>query len=81
MAKAAQVLSSLNENVFDFFDFAVKKFCGSGVVLAAVRFGNANDKMVVNGFAMQTSTVKKCKYAATSHTETLCDIGLVQQLG
>jgi hypothetical protein len=29
MAKTAQVLSSLNENFFDFFDFAVKKFCGS----------------------------------------------------
>jgi hypothetical protein len=31
MAKTAQVLSSLNENFFDFFDFAVKKFCGSSV--------------------------------------------------
>jgi hypothetical protein len=33
MAKTAQVLSSLNENFFDFFDFAVKKFCGSRIAL------------------------------------------------
>jgi hypothetical protein len=33
MTKTAQVLSSLNENFFDFFDFAVKKFCGSSVDL------------------------------------------------
>jgi hypothetical protein len=31
MAKTPQVLSSLNENFFDFFDFAVKKFCGSSL--------------------------------------------------
>jgi hypothetical protein len=31
MAKTTQVLSSLNENFFDFFDFAVKKFCGSSL--------------------------------------------------
>jgi hypothetical protein len=34
MAKTAQVLSSLNENLFDFFDFAVKKFCGSSLALS-----------------------------------------------
>jgi hypothetical protein len=28
MVKAAQILGNLNENIFDFFDFAVKKFCG-----------------------------------------------------
>jgi hypothetical protein len=28
MAEAAQVLSNLNENFFDFFNFAVKKFRG-----------------------------------------------------
>jgi hypothetical protein len=28
MAKTAQVLSNLNENLFDFFDLAVKNFCG-----------------------------------------------------
>jgi hypothetical protein len=33
MTKTAQVLSSLNENFFDFFDFAVKQFCESSVVL------------------------------------------------
>jgi hypothetical protein len=32
MAKTAQVLSSFNKNFFDFFDFAVKKFCGSRIV-------------------------------------------------
>jgi hypothetical protein len=26
--KKAQVLSDLNANLFDFFDFVVKKFCG-----------------------------------------------------
>jgi hypothetical protein len=31
MAKTAQILSNLNENLFDFFDFAVKKFCGSSL--------------------------------------------------
>jgi hypothetical protein len=31
MAKTAQVLSSLNENFFDFFDLAVKNFCGSSL--------------------------------------------------
>jgi hypothetical protein len=31
MTKTAQVLSSLNENFFDFFDFAVKKFCESSL--------------------------------------------------
>jgi hypothetical protein len=31
MTKTAQVLSRLNENFFDFFDFAVKKFCGSSL--------------------------------------------------
>jgi hypothetical protein len=31
MTKTAQVLNSLNENFFDFFDFAVKKFCGSRI--------------------------------------------------
>jgi hypothetical protein len=31
MAKTAQVLSSLNENFFDFFDFAVKKFWGASL--------------------------------------------------
>jgi hypothetical protein len=36
MAKTTQVLSSLNENFFDFFDFAVKQFCGSRI---AVRGG------------------------------------------
>jgi hypothetical protein len=35
MAKAAQVLSNLNKNFFDFFDFAVKKFCGSSLAQAA----------------------------------------------
>jgi hypothetical protein len=34
MAKTAQVLSNLNENLFDFFDFAVTKFCGSSVAQA-----------------------------------------------
>jgi hypothetical protein len=34
MAKTAQVLSNSNENFFDFFDFAVKKFCGASLVLA-----------------------------------------------
>jgi hypothetical protein len=33
ITKTAQVLSRLNENFFDFFDFAVKKFCGSGLVV------------------------------------------------
>jgi hypothetical protein len=33
MAKTAQILSNLNENLFDFFDFAVKKFCGSSLVV------------------------------------------------
>jgi hypothetical protein len=33
MTKTAQVLNSLNENFFDFFDFAVKKFCGSRIGL------------------------------------------------
>jgi hypothetical protein len=28
MVKAAQILGSLNENFFDFFDLAVKKFVG-----------------------------------------------------
>jgi hypothetical protein len=32
MAKTAQVLSNLNENFFDFFDLAVKNFCGSRIV-------------------------------------------------
>jgi hypothetical protein len=31
MAKVVQVLSNLNENFFDFFDFAVKKFRGSSL--------------------------------------------------
>jgi hypothetical protein len=31
MAKTAQVLSNLNENFFDSFDFAVKKLCGSSL--------------------------------------------------
>jgi hypothetical protein len=31
MAKTAQVLSNLNENFFDFFDLAVKNFCGSRI--------------------------------------------------
>jgi hypothetical protein len=31
MAKTAQVLSNLNENFFDFFDLAVKNFCGSSL--------------------------------------------------
>jgi hypothetical protein len=31
MAKTAQVLSNLNENFFDFFNFAVKKFRGSSL--------------------------------------------------
>jgi hypothetical protein len=31
MAKAAQILSNLNENFFDFFDFEVKNFCGSSL--------------------------------------------------
>jgi hypothetical protein len=35
MAKAAQVLSNLSKNFFDFFDFAVKKFCGSSLAQAA----------------------------------------------
>jgi hypothetical protein len=30
--RAAQVLSNLNENFFDFFDFVVKKFRGSSLV-------------------------------------------------
>jgi hypothetical protein len=38
MAKTAQVLSSLNENFFDFFDFAVKKFCGSSLGCAGSGF-------------------------------------------
>jgi hypothetical protein len=38
MAKVVQVLSNLNENFFDCepkvrFDFGVKKFCGSSLVL------------------------------------------------
>jgi hypothetical protein len=33
IAKTAQVLNNLNENLFDFFDFAVKEFCGSSLVL------------------------------------------------
>jgi hypothetical protein len=33
MAKTAQVLSNLNENFFDFFDLAVKNFCGSSLAL------------------------------------------------
>jgi hypothetical protein len=37
MVKVVQVLSNLNENFFDFFDLAVKKFCGSS--LAALRRG------------------------------------------
>jgi hypothetical protein len=36
MAKTAQILSNLNENFFDFFDFAVKKFCGSSLALPDV---------------------------------------------
>jgi hypothetical protein len=36
-AKTAQVLSNLNENFFDFFDFAVKKFCESILVNSAGR--------------------------------------------
>ncbi|MDR1319199.1 MAG: hypothetical protein LBJ90_06195 [Treponema sp.] len=31
MAKIVQVLSNLNENLFDFFAFAVKKFRGSSL--------------------------------------------------
>jgi hypothetical protein len=31
MAKLVQVLSDLNETFFDFFDLAVKKFCGSSL--------------------------------------------------
>jgi hypothetical protein len=31
MAKTAQILRNLNENLFDFFDFAVKKFCRSSL--------------------------------------------------
>jgi hypothetical protein len=30
-----QVLSNLNENFFDFFDFVVKKFCGSSLARGA----------------------------------------------
>jgi hypothetical protein len=33
MAKTAQILSRLNEKVFDFFDFAVKQFCGSSLAV------------------------------------------------
>jgi hypothetical protein len=33
MAKTAQVLSNLNENLFNFFDLAVRNFCGSSVEL------------------------------------------------
>jgi hypothetical protein len=40
MAKAAQVLSSLNENFFDFFDFAVKKFCGARIAVRS-RYGKS----------------------------------------
>jgi hypothetical protein len=36
MAKTAQVLSDLNETFFDFFDLAVKKFCGSSLALRGV---------------------------------------------
>jgi hypothetical protein len=43
MAKTAQILSNLNENLFDFFDFAVKKFRGSSLAppagLNALRAG------------------------------------------
>jgi hypothetical protein len=31
MVKAAQILGNLNENFFDFFDLAVKKFYGSRI--------------------------------------------------
>jgi hypothetical protein len=33
MAKTAQVLSNLNENLFNFFDLAVKNFCRSSLAL------------------------------------------------
>jgi hypothetical protein len=33
MGKAAQILNNLNENFFDFFDLAVKKFSGSKITL------------------------------------------------
>jgi hypothetical protein len=33
MATVVQVLSNLDENLFDLFDFEVKKFCGSSLVL------------------------------------------------
>jgi hypothetical protein len=35
MAKKAQILSNLSKNFFDFFDLAVKKFCGSSLMLAS----------------------------------------------
>jgi hypothetical protein len=34
-AKTAQVLGNLNENFFDFFDFAVTEFCGSSLNYSA----------------------------------------------
>jgi hypothetical protein len=37
MAKVAQVLSNLDENFFDFFDFAVKKFRGSSLAACLPR--------------------------------------------
>jgi hypothetical protein len=30
MGKAAQIVGTINETFFDFFDLAVKKFCGRG---------------------------------------------------
>jgi hypothetical protein len=35
MIKADQILGNLNENFFDFFDLAVKKFRGSGIALSS----------------------------------------------
>jgi hypothetical protein len=35
MVKVAQVLSKLNENLFDFLDFVVKKFYGSSLAFRA----------------------------------------------
>jgi hypothetical protein len=31
MVKVAQIVGTMNENFFDFFDLAVKKFCGSRI--------------------------------------------------
>jgi hypothetical protein len=55
MAKTAQVLSSLNENFFDFFDFAVKQFCGSRIAAEAQ---TRQARKICGGVFKQTLRIK-----------------------